>query len=151
MIQTKLAAVIFSITVGLAVLSPVTENWAKKPADDFPLSYYPMFSARRDVHYSVNYLVGHDSLNNRHIIPYKFIGRGGFNQVRRQLNRNVKRKKYKSTTHKVAKKVSKSRQPPFTELKEIHLVKGTYNMDVYFTEHKMPAEEETLFIQPIKR
>ncbi len=151
MIQTKTAAIIFSILVGLAVLLPVKENWKTKPADDFPLSYYPMFSAKRDVQYTVNYLVGYDSLNNRHLIPYKLIGRGGFNQVRRQLNRNVNRKKYKSVTRRVAKRIARSRQSPFSALKEVHLVKGTYNIDEYFIGDKNPAEEEILFVQPVKR
>ncbi len=30
-----------------SVLVPIRQNWRAKPRDGFPLSYYPMFSAKR--------------------------------------------------------------------------------------------------------
>ncbi|NJM08485.1 hypothetical protein HC891_23350 [Candidatus Gracilibacteria bacterium] len=37
----------FSMVLVGAVLAPLIENWRAAPRDNFPLSYYPMFSARR--------------------------------------------------------------------------------------------------------
>ena len=70
-----------------AVFSPVAENWRDHPSDGFPLSYYPMFSRQRGEVYRQTHLVGVDAENNRILIPYRFAGAGGFNQVRRQINR----------------------------------------------------------------
>ena len=39
------------------------------------------------------YFVGYDSLQNRYKIPYKLIGTGGFNQVRRQLQKSARQGK----------------------------------------------------------
>jgi hypothetical protein len=86
----KAVAGLFSVVMLGATLAPVVENWKEQPQDSFPLSYYPMFSANRAEKYQVHYIVGLDQQGNRHLISYKFAGHGGFNQVRRQINKIVR-------------------------------------------------------------
>src|ERR1041384_5564559 len=85
----KLRAACFSLALIGSVLWPIQENWRRKPHDNFPLSYYPMFSSKRDAVETFYYLFGRDEQGVRHYIPHKIIGAGGGNSVRRQLRRNV--------------------------------------------------------------
>jgi hypothetical protein len=45
--RSKLLALCFSVAMIGAVLLPLRENLRHRPKDNFPLSYYPMFSDRR--------------------------------------------------------------------------------------------------------
>ena len=56
----KLWASLLSLALIGAVLSPIRQNWRPKPHDSFPLSYFPMFSARRKAVESFYYLVARD-------------------------------------------------------------------------------------------
>src|SRR5262245_41098893 len=85
----KLTAVYVSLAMIGAVLWPIQQNWREKPVDNFPLSYYPMFSAKREATEAFHYLLGHDAQGARYIIPYQFAGSGGLNSVRRQIRRIV--------------------------------------------------------------
>ncbi len=152
MIRTKSSAAIFSALILFAIMYPIKENWQAKPKDNFPLSYYPMFSHKRDSTYSVNYFVGYDAQGNRMLIPYKFAGNGGFNQVRRQINRKCKEGEAKALTRKVAKRLAKSQEAPYNELERITLVKGTYHLDDYFVKgDKTPRKEKVLSKRKITR
>lgn len=141
---SKPSATIFSVLLLFALFWPIRENWQKKPKDRFPLSYFPMFSQKRDSTYEVNYFVGHDSCGQRVLIPYQRVGTGGFNQVRRQINKNVKRGKGEALTQKVAKNLSKKKQPPFDALVSVSLVSGTYHLEDYFLFNKKSPLRETV-------
>lgn len=152
MIQSKTSAAIFSILVLFAVIYPVKENWQAKPKDNFPLSYYPMFSIKRSATYSVNYFVGYDAQDTRILIPHKFAGNGGFNQVRRQINRKCKEGKEKSLTRKVARRLAKTQQSPYDQLQRVELVKGKYHLENYFTGvDKQPVKEKVLSSRKIEK
>src|SRR5262245_64024289 len=73
-----------------AVLWPIHENWRDRPKDNFPLSYYPMFSSKRDAIETFYYVVGVDAEGKRYYVPYRWISEGGGNQVRHQLRRIIK-------------------------------------------------------------
>ncbi len=152
MIRTKLSAAIFSALILFAIMYPIKENWQASPKDNFPLSYYPMFSHKRDSTYSVNYFVGYDAQDNRILVPYKFAGSGGFNQVRRQINRKCKEGEAKALTKKVAKRLAKSEEVPYNTLVRVELVKGTYHLDNYFIKgDKNPIKEKVLSKRKITR
>jgi hypothetical protein len=68
-------------------LAPVAQNWADEPRDDFPFSYYPMFSRPLRGTYDVTHAVGIDGEGREHVVPFRYLGRGGFNQVRVQAQR----------------------------------------------------------------
>jgi hypothetical protein len=73
-------AAVITLMLGL-VLAPVTQNWAKKPKDNFPLSYYPMFSDVRGETYSSPTLVGWTRDGERRVVPYTFAGDAGHSSV----------------------------------------------------------------------
>jgi hypothetical protein len=134
-------AALFSVLMIGATLAPVAENWRAEPRDSFPLSYYPMFSAKRSEKYVVHYLVGRDAEGNRHRIPHKFAGSGGFNQTRRQINKLVREKKAADLCHAVAEKVARADTSPFTEIVTVEVVTGSYRFDDYFAGKKSPLSE----------
>src|SRR5437899_5464915 len=86
----KRTAVLVSFAMIAAVLWPVRQNWRTNPKDNFPLSYYPMFSAKRRPVEIFYYLVGHDQAGKRYYIPHFFAGDGGHNAVRRQIAKMVR-------------------------------------------------------------
>ena len=129
MISSQTLATVFSILVMLALLWPIQENWRKKPKDNFPLSYYPMFSHKRNTTYSMPYLVGYDSLQNRYFIPYQYAGTGGFNQVRRQMRQMVREDRHDELIERVAQQLGETQRSPFDQLERVDLVTGKYHFD----------------------
>ncbi|TRX59088.1 hypothetical protein FNH22_11220 [Fulvivirga sp. M361] len=152
MIEKKPLAVVFSLAVTLALFWPVRENWQEKPKDEFPLSYYPMFSHKRKPTYSFTYFVGYDATGNRHTIPYKYLGTGGFNQVRRQVRKSAKTGKHDDLTMEVAKRLARSKREPLTQIVQVEMVKGRYHLEDYFlTKKKEPLKEKVYSRQNIER
>ena len=137
---TKTTAAIFSICFLLAVLFPVKENWSPRPKDNFPNSYYPMFSKKRGDSYTVNYFIGLDASNNAYILPYNFAGTGGFNQVRRQINRAVRNGDGKKLVKKVARRVARKRGSPYNQIVKVQLIRGTFNFDAFFLHDDLNPE-----------
>ncbi|MEM8508822.1 MAG: hypothetical protein AAF717_13380 [Bacteroidota bacterium] len=132
---SKTQALVFSITMVLVVLSPIAQNWAKRPKDSFPLSYYPMFAKKRTQNYGLYYVVGRDTLGQRTRIPYKLAGTGGFNQVRRQINKARKTEGGIPFLQKVARNIAKKAPELYTILVGLELIKGYYHLEGYFIEN----------------
>jgi len=118
----RIAARFISVLLVLIVLSPVVENWRKKPRDEFPLSYFPMFSEKRRPEMKVTYLVGLDGAGNRHKIPYKFAGNGGLNQVRKQIAAKVRLGEAEDLCGKVAQNLAKRKSKSYADLTEVRIV-----------------------------
>ena len=136
----KWIATTISITLMVAVLAPVAENWKARPSDDFPLSYYPMFSFEKSDRQRVTYLIAHDSGGGRHLLPYQFAGRGGMNQVRRQMNKLVDRGQASRLCRSVASRVTRSGDLP-KDLVNIQVVTGTFLMTDFFAGNRVPVSE----------
>jgi hypothetical protein len=134
----------FSLLLVGAVLAPLIENWRKQPHDDFPLSYYPMFSARRSKRINVYYLVGIDADGKQVRLPYRLAGAGGFNQVRRQINRMARNGSGEVLCEQVARRLAKRSEQPFGTMSEVQLVVGTFRLNDYFAGEKAPAREKIL-------
>ena len=85
----RTGAAVFSAAVLAAVLSPLLQY--RRPlasrVDSFPLSWYPMFSAKRRRRAWVTHAVGVTADGRRRSLPLDALGTGGLNQVRRQLYR----------------------------------------------------------------
>ena len=130
----------FSIILLVVVASPIVENWKSSPRDDFPLSYYRMFSEERADTQRVNYLVGLDSRGQRFLVPYQYAGPGGMNQVRRQMNKLVERGDARRLCQTVATRVSRAggRLP---DLRTIEVTTGTFRLSDYFAGHATPVAE----------
>ncbi len=149
---SKISATIFSFGLMFLLILPIKENFKKKPKDNFPFSYYPMFAVKRDSLYAVNYFVGYDAAGKRHLIPYDYIGTGGFNQVRRQINKTCKKGDTEKLNQRVADKLAKCKSEPLSNLTRVDLVTGTYHLEDYFriNDHS-PREEEVLNSKAIKK
>src|SRR5213080_1334672 len=70
-LQKGLAGLFGFLLMG-ATVAPVAQNWRPHPKDDFPFSYYPMFSEKRGEIYAVSYMVGLDGQGSRTLISYRF-------------------------------------------------------------------------------
>lgn len=152
MFHSKLSATIASTLLLIVVAWPVLENWHPQAKDDFPLSYYPMFSAKRDSTSRLRYFVGYDSTGRRHCISHNYIGKGGMNQVRRQINKYARQGSGQKLAKKVARRVAKSREWPFCQLTYLELVEGEYHVDNYFIRgDKTPLSETVICRQAIEK
>ncbi len=139
----KRSAVAFSVLMIGAVLSPVIKNWKKNPKDDFPLSHYPMFSKKRLEVAGVTYLVGFDAHGDRHKIPYRWVGEGGLNQVRKQIGKRVENGDAVKLCESVASKIAAMGDPVASKIVSLQIRSGKYNLTDYFTRQKDPVEEKT--------
>jgi hypothetical protein len=138
----RLRAAAFSVTLLAAVLAPVAENFRDEPEDSFPLSYYPMFSARRSPTPEVTYLVGLSAAGERYPIHYRYAGVGGMNQVRRQIRRRVREGAAGVLCADVASKVARARKPPLADVVTVQIITGEFRLDDYFRGDKRPLQEE---------
>ena len=128
------------LTLG-AVLWPIMRNWQESSEDDFPLSHYPMFSAKRPEKVRVTHLIGLDRDGERYLVPYKYAGGGGMNQVRRQINRIVREGKVDALCQTIAAKISLEEEERFTEVTTVQVVTGKYRLADYFGGDKAPISE----------
>jgi hypothetical protein len=136
----KWVASALSLVILAAVVAPVFENWKARPSDDFPLSYYPMFSLEKSDRQRLTYLVAHDAGGGRHLLPYRFAGQGGMNQVRRQINKRVDRGEASRLCRSVASRVARSGDLP-KDLVNIQVVTGTFLMTDFFAGNSVPVSE----------
>jgi len=151
MISSQPLAKLLSILILAALLWPVQENFERKPNDDFPLSYYPMFSHKRKATYSMPYVVGYDSQQNHYFIPYKYAGTGGFNQVRRQMRQMVREDRHEELIDRVAERLENTKRTPFDKLERIELVKGKYHFEDFFLyDQREPISEKILSTRNLK-
>jgi len=147
----KLWAAYMSLAMIGAVLWPVHENWRAKPRDNFPLTYYPMFSTKREAIETFYYLVGRDEQGTRYLVPYKLIGPGGLNSVRRQVRRIVREGRGEELAQSVARRLSRKDEPPWSKIVAVSVVKGKYSVDDFYYGRKEPVEEEIKGFSPVER
>jgi hypothetical protein len=129
-------------------LSPIVQNWVKKPKDSFPLSYYPMFSARRDASYVAQTLVGVDGAGKRVILPYQWAGHGGFNEVRRQLRATVRKpEKAARLCEKLAQRAAKSKR--HRGLAQVEILTVKHDIKAFFQGDRRPLEQDLHVACPV--
>jgi len=138
---SKWLAAGLSVVMLVVVLLPIRENWKAKPKDNFPLSYFPMFSEVRGETYKVTHIVGLDAQANRHLVRRTFAGTGGFNQVRRQVRKTVRDGGSANLCQSVAARVAKSKQTALADLNQIRIVTGEYKLNEFFAGDRKPVRE----------
>jgi hypothetical protein len=149
--RAKVLALCFSLITVLVVLSPIVQNWQPAPMDDFPLSYYPMFSYERSGIQRLSYLVGIDGLGNRVPIPYTLAGTGGMNQVRRQIDKYVSRNEADQLCRLVSAGVGRRSTGPLTQVVSVQVVTGSFDLDRYYAGDKDPLSERVRATCPVAR
>lgn len=141
--EGKLLPALFSIFLVLLVLSPIVENFRAKATDGFPLSHFPMFTSKRDATENVTHLVGLDADGNRHVIPHRFAGTGGMNQVRKQIGKSARNKEdAPKLCQTVAENVAERNSKRYAKIVKVVVVSGEYDLDDYFAGAKNPVEEK---------
>lgn len=135
----------------ISVLLPVHEDFRGEHGDEFPFSWYPMFSRPRPKLEPVHYVIGLTSDGSRRIIHSRLYVRGGMNQARRQLDRLVrKRKTARATCEKAAESIATRRA--FDAVVEVRVVRGFYDMEKYFSKRdKLPEKENVIATCRVKR
>ncbi len=112
-------------------LAPVAQNWARDPRDDFPFSYYPMFSRPLGATYEVTHVVGIDHDGDEHAVPFGYLGHGGFNQVRIHVSRAA-RDDARRLCKRVAAAVSADPSAALRDVKTIVVRSGRYLLRAFY-------------------
>ena len=148
--KNRWGAVLSVVMLG-TVLWPIQQNWREQPQDSFPLSYYPMFSQKREPTESFYYVVGRDAQGARHWIPRKYISRGGQNQVRKNLRRIIKEERADELAKSIAKRLAREDEQPWSQIVSVAVVSGQYVMDDFFHDKKEPVSEKVFGSARVKR
>ena len=148
-VRSKAIAATASGALLAIVLSPIRQSWRSRPKDGFPLSYYPMFTAKRKASGKVTHLVGVTAEGEARNLPHHLAGTGGLNQVRRQLARSARRGTADQVCAAVAAKVVASRERGLADLVEVRVVTGEYRFDDFFAGHRAPIAEDIHARRPV--
>jgi hypothetical protein len=122
---------LFCVGLLALTLAPVAQNWARDPRDDFPFSYYPMFSRPLGATYEVTHVLGIDRDGHEHVVPFGYLGHGGFNQVRVHVSRAA-RDDARRFCERVAAAV---RAEPSAELRDVQTIavrSGRYALRAFY-------------------
>jgi predicted DCC family thiol-disulfide oxidoreductase YuxK len=140
----------FSLLVLVLVTSPVLQNLRSdgKAKDDFPLSYYPMFSSKRHNLYQQVSVVAIRQDGENVPVHYGMLGAGGLNQNRRQLGKLLTAKKAEELRQHlsdVADRLSASNRSIYRGCVSVAAVRGTYDLNAYFTrQNQEPTDIEMI-------
>lgn len=147
----RAGAAVFSAAVLGAMLWPLAEyrRPLKERVDGFPLSWYPMFSARRPRRAGVNYAVGVRDDGSRRYLPSAALGPAGVNQVRRQLNRVVR--EGGAETHAAAIAARVALRADLRDVERIEIVRGRFDLDRCFLDREVRGTETVLASAPVSR
>ena len=135
----------------LAVLWPVRENFREQPADDFPLSYFPMFTDVRNGRTTLTHPIGIRADGTTIDLHYKTVASSGMNQVRRQINRRVREEGAEPLCEDVAARVRKSKDLGLQDLVAVAIVEDRYEFHTFFGGDQRPASREVLAQTPIRK
>lgn len=128
----KVIIAIICVLSLIVVVSPVVENWKEEPKDDFPLSYYPMFTGMRGESAFVHHLYGIDENNNYYPIPHKVIAqRSGFNSFRKTVTKIIKNGQAKKLCSLVSNKLSNLEVEPYNQIKVVKVVTSVINIEEF--------------------
>ena len=141
----------FSMLLIGVTLSPITENFRDKPRDNFPLSYYPMFSKQRDGTATVSYLLGYDARGRSTPIPYSFAGTGGCNQVRKQIRKKVRRGDARELCRSIAKRLARKNTGPLASIQAVAVVTGTFRLDDFMAGRTKPQRLQIQAVCQVQR
>lgn len=136
--------VVTAAVVG-AALYPLRQ-WLRpedRRRDGFPLSYYPMFSARRGQYGYVTYVVAERADGSRYTVPLSVLGSGGANQIRRQIFRlAVREGRAEEYARLAAEQVA--RHSKHTDAVRVRVVRGKFDLDACLLRREVTGEESVL-------
>ncbi len=139
--MNKPAAAAIMLGLTISVFLPVSTEFRGTHGDEFPFSWYPMFSAPRPKLERVHYVVGLTEEGERKIVHSRYYVKGGMNQARKQIDRLAsKRSTAKATCEKAARNISRRRY--YKDVVELRVVRGYYDMEKYFARREKLPEKE---------
>jgi hypothetical protein len=144
----RIASIVSAVVV-LAVLWPVRQNFRAEPVDDFPLSYFPMFTDLRNGRTTLTHPIGIRADGTAIDLHYKTVSSSGMNQVRRQINKRVREEGAEPLCEKVAERVRKSKDPALNGLVAVAIVEDRYEFETFFGGDPRPASRDVLAQIPI--
>ncbi len=109
----------------LLLLSPARAHVIEGVEDDFPLSYYPMFTKQRAKTTRIHHVIGRTSDGEDLLLPGRCFGAGGMNTVRRQIRRWAREKREEEVLDRAVDRLS-SCFPDHERVVEVALVRSTY-------------------------
>jgi len=143
----RLAAT-YSLALLAAVIAPIRQNWRPKPRKDgFPLSYYPMFSAKRPSTAIIYSLIGVAADGARIRLPHHIGGTGGLNQVRRQINRCVAEGRSQQVCEFAARELTRRNRrdnSPYLAIVSVDVVASRFRLDECFSGAGLVGKETVL-------
>jgi hypothetical protein len=104
----------------------------KTERDSFPLSTYPMFTAYRQGHQVIPHVVGFTATGERVLLHYRHFGPGGLNQVRKQIDRAVRRGHAKQVAQQYADSLAEKPRRRERDVVEVAVVRSRFKFDDYF-------------------
>lgn len=140
-------AILVTLLVCGAVLSPIVEGFKASPHDDFPLSWYPMFARPRPKWETPVYVVGVDAMGNRQKLSQQWWTAGGFNQGATQLIQAAQagKEKLAPLCERIASKVARKKLPELAGVVEVVILRGRYSLESWFGEgNRKPEREDEL-------
>ena len=148
---SKTSAGYVSGIIVIAVLSPVLENFREPGRDDFPLSYYPMFSSKRPSTTRIEHAVGVTKDGDIVPIYHTYLGSGGQNQIRKQTRKMVRAGRADELCAYVAKRVASSSRKSLRDIVEVRIVTCRYDLDNFFEGEVEPIKTEVHASFPVVR
>lgn len=135
-------AIAASVITMVVILFPVRHNWTENPRDGFPLSYYPMFTAKRGAKTVLHHAVGVTKDGQRINIPGGYAGAGGMNAVRRQMRAMYRNGRAEQLAERVAERLQGSRFAKEHSIVSVEVVKSEYAIQSYFEGRHDPQERQ---------
>lgn len=133
---------LLSVVTLIAVLSPILQNFADKPIDGFPLSYFPMFTAVREGRTTLTHPVGFYPDGTSVDLNYRVAGSGGMNQVRRQIRERVKNGEASDLCREIAQSVRTRWMDDYPGIVEVAIVRDRFFIEEFFAGNREPYERK---------
>jgi hypothetical protein len=141
--MNKPVAAVLMLGLTVAVFLPVHPAFRGQYGDEFPFSWYPMFSRPRPELEPVHYMIGLTAEGEKIILHSRYYVKGGMNQARRQIDRlSKKRSTALETCERAARRIR--RETKFRDLIELRVVRGFYDMRKYFELRQRDPEREII-------
>lgn len=144
-----ITALFTSVLVLSVSLFPIFQNFKSSPQDDFPLSYYPMFTKKRKQDTKVIHPIGVTRAGAKINLHYQVVADGGMNQVRRQINKQVRNQQAQQLCNHVAQMIDLHSPELHEPLVGVQIVSDRYNLAAYFAGERSPMKRNIEATAPV--